>query len=234
MFFDPMYLIFMIPAMVLAFWAQHKVQGNFKKYSQIPNSAGLTGAQAARQVLDAEGLYDVQIEATKGVLSDHYDPRNRTLYLSQSVYAQPSIASVAVSAHEAGHAIQHANAYAPLKMRNAIIPVVNIGSKLGFGLLILGIILGQLALGWVGVILFATTTVFALITLPVEFDASKRAKAALVKSGIVDNGVAGGVESNGVNAVLDAAAWTYIAGFLTSLLSLLYYVSLLSGGGRRN
>ena len=234
MFFDPMYLVFIIPGMLLAFWAQHKVQGNFKKYSQVPNAARVTGAQAARRVLDAEGLYDVPVQATKGVLTDHYDPRTRTLMLSEGVYNQPTVAAVAVAAHEAGHAIQHANAYGPLKARTAIVPVVNIGSKLGFGLLIVGILMSNLTVGWIGVALFATTTMFALVTLPVEFDASKRAKAALISTGLVDGGTAGGAESKGVEKVLDAASWTYIAAFLTSLLSLLYYVQLLSGSSRSN
>lgn len=234
MFFDPMYLVFIIPGMLLAFWAQNKVQGNFKKYSQVPNSARVTGAQAARRVLDAEGLYDVPVEATKGVLTDHYDPRTRTLMLSEGVYNQPTVAAVAVAAHEAGHAIQHANAYGPLKLRTAVVPVVNIGSKLGFGLLIVGILMSNMTVGWIGVALFATTTVFALVTLPVEFDASKRAKTALISVGLVDGGVAGGAESKGVEKVLDAASWTYIAAFLTSLLSLLYYIQLLSGGSRSN
>jgi uncharacterized protein len=232
MIFDPMYILFMLPGFILAMWAQSKVKGNFQKYSQVANSAGLTGEQAARRVLDNAGLYDVPIERTPGTLTDHYDPRTRKLVLSDPVYAQRSISAVAVAAHEAGHAIQHATAYAPLTARTAIVPVVNIGSQLGFIVLIAGIMLGQLTLGWIGVALFALATVFALITLPVEFDASKRAKQALVSAGIVDGGVSGGAESKGVDKVLDAAAWTYIAGFIASLLSLLYWVMLLTGQRR--
>jgi Zn-dependent membrane protease YugP len=232
MIFDPMYLLFMIPGIILSFWAQGKVRGSFQKYSQVANSAGLTGQQAARRVLDNAGLYNVPIEATKGALSDHYDPRKRALFLSEPVYGQRSISAIAVAAHEAGHAIQHANAYAPLKVRTAIVPAVNIGSTLGFLVLFAGIILGLTNLAWVGVALFATATVFALITLPVEFDASKRAKAALVTTGIADGGVAGGQESKGIDNVLDAAAWTYIAGFIASLLSLLYWVMYISGQNR--
>jgi Zn-dependent membrane protease YugP len=156
------------------------------------------------------------------------------LFLSDGVYGQRSISAIAVAAHEAGHAIQHATAYAPLKARTAIVPAVNIGSQLGFIVLFAGILLGQLTLGWIGVALFATATIFALITLPVEFDASKRAKTALVSVGLVDGGVAGGAESKGVDKVLDAAAWTYIAGFIASLLSLLYWVMLLTGMSRGN
>lgn len=232
MIFDPMYLIFMIPGFILSIWAQSKVKGNFSKYSQVPNSAGLTGEQAARRVLDNAGLYNVPIERTQGALTDHYDPRKRALFLSEPVYGTRSISAVSVAAHEAGHAIQHATAYGPLKMRTAIVPAVNIGSQLGFLVLFAGIILQLTTLAWIGVALFALATVFALITLPVEFDASKRAKAALVSTGIVDGGVAGGEESRGVDKVLDAAAWTYIAGFIASLLSLLYWVSLVSGQNR--
>jgi uncharacterized protein len=229
MFFDPLYFVFMIPGIILALWAQSKVKGSFEKYSKVHNSANLTGAQAARRVLDNEGLYNVPIEATRGVLSDHYDPRKRTLYLSEAVYGVPSVSAAAVAAHEAGHAIQHARAYAPLKARTAIVPVVSIGSNLGFIILFIGLLLQNLTVGWIGVALFATATIFALITLPVEFDASRRAKVALVRAGVVDGGVAGGSESQGVDRVLDAAAWTYIAGFISSLLTLLYYVMLLTG-----
>jgi Zn-dependent membrane protease YugP len=235
MLFDPMYLLFMIPGFILSLWAQSKVKGNFQKYSQVANTAGVTGEQAARRVLDNAGLSSVPIERSRQPgLSDHYDPRNRTLFLSDGVYGQRSISAVAVAAHEAGHAIQHATAYAPLKARTAIVPAVNIGSQLGFIVLFAGILLGQLTLGWIGVALFATATIFALITLPVEFDASKRAKASLVSVGLVDGGVAGGAESKGVDKVLDAAAWTYIAGFIASLLSLLYWIMLLTGMSRSN
>lgn len=233
MIFDPMFLLFMIPGFILSLWAQSKVKGNFQKYSQVANTAGLTGEQAARRVLDNAGLQSVPIERSKQPgLSDHYDPRNRSLFLSEAVYGQRSISAVAVAAHEAGHAIQHATAYAPLKARTAIVPAVNIGSQLGFIVLIAGVMLGQLTLGWIGVALFGMATVFALITLPVEFDASKRAKLALVSVGIADGGVGGGSESKGVEKVLDAAAWTYIAGFIASLLSLLYWVMLLTGMNR--
>lgn len=228
-----MYIIFMLPGLLFSLWAQSKVKRAFSKYSQVRNERGITGAEAARRVLDANGLTDVPIEAIRGTLTDHYDPRHRVLRLSEAVYGVPSIAAIGVAAHEAGHAIQHARAYGPLRMRTAIVPAVNIGSKIGFVLLFIGLIINQLGLAWVGVGLFALTTVFAFITLPVEFDASKRAKEALIHVGLVDGGVGGGAESKGVAAVLSAAAWTYIAGFAASVLSLLYYVSLLTGG-RRN
>jgi Zn-dependent membrane protease YugP len=209
-----------------------KVRGAYSRYGQVPNMAGVSGAQAARRVLDREGLYDVAVEAVPGELTDHYDPRSRILRLSEGVYGRRSVAAVAIAAHEAGHAIQHARAYAPLKARTAIVPVVNIGSTLGFIVLILGIVIGSVGLGWVGVAMFALATIFALITLPVEFDASKRAKQALVSTGLIDSGVGGGAESQGVARVLNAAAWTYVAGFASSLLTLLYYVSLVTGMNR--
>jgi len=235
MFFDPKYFVFMIPGLLFMLWAQSKVKGNYQKYSKVRNTANVTGAQAARAVLDANGLQGVAIEPIKGELTDHYDPRTRVLRLSQGVYGVPSIAAIGIAAHEAGHAIQHAQGYAPLKARSAIVPAVNIGSNLGFMVLFLGLILQNPAVAWIGVGLFALATVFALITLPVEFDASRRAKAALVQVGLVDGGVGGGQESKGVSDVLDAAAWTYVAGFAASLLTLLYYISLVSGmNSRRN
>jgi Zn-dependent membrane protease YugP len=229
-----MYLLFMVPGFLFMLWAQSRVKGTYGKYSRVPNAAGATGAQAARQVLNSQGLYDVQIEAIPGELTDHYDPRTRVLRLSQGVYGVSSIAAIGIAAHEAGHAIQHAKAYGPLKLRTAIVPAVNIGSNLGFLLLILGLVIGLTELAWVGVGMFALTTVFALITLPVEFDASKRAKAALATVGLVDGGVRGGDEARGVANVLNAAAWTYVAGFAASLLQLLYWVSILTGNGRRS
>jgi uncharacterized protein len=224
-----MYFIFFIPGMLLMLWAQSKVKGNYKKYSQVPNMAGLTGAQAARRILDANGLQDVAVEAVRGELSDHYDPRKRVLRLSQGVYGVPSISAVGIAAHEAGHAIQHAQAYGPLMMRTNLVPLVNIGSNLGFIVLLAGLFMQLTGLAWAGVALFSLATLFALLTLPVEFAASKRAKLALVQVGIVDGGMNGGQELRGVDNVLSAAAWTYIAGFAASVLQLLYYVMLVTG-----
>lgn len=223
------YILFMIPGLLFMLWAQAKVKGTYKKYSQVQNMANVTGAQAARRVLDSQGLQDVAVEAIPGELTDHYDPRSRVLRLSQGVYGVPSVAAIGIAAHEAGHAIQHAKAYAPMKVRSALVPAVNIGSNLGFGVLFLGIILQQTGLAWAGIVLFSLATLFALVTLPVEFDASNRAKAALVQVGLVDSGVRGGQEGGGVAAVLNAAGWTYVAGFASSVLTLLYYVMLVTG-----
>ena len=230
--FDPMYFVFMIPGLILMLWAQARVKGSYKKYSQVRNAVNLTGAQVARRILDANGLYDVPVERTRGELTDHYDPRSRSLHLSEGVYDTPSIAAMGISAHEVGHAIQHARAYAPLQFRTAIVPVVNIGSTLGFVVLFAGLILQFTGLAWLGVGLFALATVFALITLPVEFDASRRAKEALTNLGFTDGGLQRGDETSGVASVLGAAAWTYVASFASSVLSLLYYVMLVSGMSR--
>lgn len=224
-----LYIALMLPGLLLMLWAQSKVRGNYAKFSKVRNQQGYTGAQAARRVLDSNGLYDVAIEPIPGELTDHYDPRTRVLRLSQGVYNVPSIAAVGIAAHEAGHAIQHAKAYAPLKVRTAIVPAVNIGSNFAFIVLIAGLILQNIGLAWAGVGLFGLSTLFALITLPVEFDATRRAKLALVQTGIIDSGVAGGEESKSVAKVLDSAAWTYIAGFAASVLTLLYYVMLVTG-----
>lgn len=229
MFLSPMYFVFMIPGLLFMLWAQNKVKGNYGKYAKVRNSAGVTGAQAARRVLDSQGLNNVQIEQIPGELSDHYDPRKRVLRLSQGVYGVPSIAAIGIAAHESGHAIQHAKSYAPLKARTALVPAVNIGSNFGFIVLFAGFLLNNQTTAWFGVALFALSTVFALMTLPVEFDATRRAKEALVQVGLVDSGVAGGEESKGVARVLDAAAWTYIAGFAASVLTLLYYVMMVMG-----
>jgi len=229
-----LYFVFLIPGVLFMLWAQNKVKSNYKKYSKVQNTANITGAEAARRVLDSQGLQNVRIEQVKGELSDHYDPRSRVLRLSQGVYGVPSIAAIGIAAHEAGHAIQHAQGYAPLKARTAMVPVVSIGSNFGFIVLFAGLILASQPVAWVGVGLFGLATLFALMTLPVEFDATRRAKAALVQVGLVDGGVRGGEESKGVANVLDAAAWTYIAGFASSLLTLLYYVMMVSGMGRRD
>jgi uncharacterized protein len=220
MFLDPMYFIFLIPGLLLSLWAQSKVKGSYQRYSQMANSAGLTGAQSARRILDNAGLQGVGIEAIPGELTDHYDPRHRVLRLSQQIYGTRSVAAMAVAAHEAGHALQHAQGYAPLKFRTAIVPVVNIGSNLGFILLFAGIIIGITELAWLGVGLFALATVFAFITLPVEFNASARAKQQLVAMGMT-----GPQDADAVNKMLSAAAWTYIAAFIVSVLQLLYWVS---------
>ncbi len=224
MFFDPLYFVFMIPGVIFMLWAQNKVRGNYNKFGKVRTDSGLTGAQVARRMLDNNGLQNVGVEAIPGELTDHYDPRHRVLRLSQGVYGVPSVAAVGIAAHEAGHAIQHAKAYMPLQVRTAIVPAVGIGSNIGIFVLIGGIFLQQPGLAWLGVALFALATVFALVTLPVEFDATRRAKQALASMGMVNVS-----EGQGVAKVLDAAAWTYIAGFAASLLTLLYYVQLVMG-----
>ncbi len=232
MIFDPMYFVFLIPGLILTIWAQSRVKGSYAKYSKVRNDVNMTGAQVARRILDSNGLQNVPVEHVRGELTDHYDPTKRALFLSDGVYGTPSIAAMGIAAHEVGHALQHAQAYAPLKFRTAIVPAVNIGSQLGIFVLIAGIFLQVTGLAWAGVALFALSTIFALITLPVEFDASRRAKQQLVNLGLVDGGLQQGQEGRGVASVLNAAAWTYVAGFATSLLSLLYYVSLVSGMSR--
>ena len=227
-FFDPLYFLFMIPGVIFMLWAQNKVKGAYNRYGKVRNAQGITGAQAARQVLDSNGLFNVPVEAIPGELTDHYDPRKRALFLSQGVYGVPSVAAVGIAAHEAGHAIQHAKGYAPLQARTAIVPLVGIGSNIGYILILIGVFLsGARDLAVIGIMLFALSTVFALITLPVEFDATRRAKQSLAAAGMVDL-----QEGQGVAKVLDAAAWTYIAGFAASPLTLLYYVMLVFGGRR--
>lgn len=225
MYFDPMYLVFMAPALLLAFYAQMKVRSAYATYTKTANSRGLTGLDAARMILGPEGLQDVQVEGISGELTDHYDPRSKKLRLSAGVAQQPSIASLAVAAHEIGHALQDHQGYGPLKLRGAIVPAVTVSSWVAPILFIIGLLLGLTELAWVGVFLFGASVLFALITLPVEFDASRRALRLLQSYNLAD-----GRELQGAKAVLDAAALTYVAALAQTLLTLLYYVSLL---GRR-
>jgi Zn-dependent membrane protease YugP len=227
-FFDPLFLILALPGLILGLWAQSRVRGTFNKYSKARTVNGLSGAEVARHLLDSNGLYDITIEETQGRLSDHYDPRGRVLRLSPDVYRAPSIAAAGVAAHETGHALQHANGYGPLQVRSAIVPAVQFSSMLAPFIFLAGFLLGFTELAWVGVGLFGLAVVFSLITLPVEFDASKRAKLQLSKSGILTT-----EEIGGVDKVLDAAALTYVAAAVAAIGQLLYYVMLL-GGGRRD
>ncbi len=226
-FFDPLYLLFALPALILGLYAQMKVQSAFGRYSRVRVSTGMTGARAARRILDANGLTHVAVERVGGFLSDHYDPRTRTLRLSPDVYDGPTLAAVGVAAHEAGHALQHQQNYAPLQLRTAMVPSVQIGSWLGPILFVVGLVMsgavGQ-SIAWFGLMLFGATALFALVTLPVEFDASRRAKQLLVSQGILTP-----QELQGVNSVLDAAALTYVAAALQAIMTLLYYASLLAG-----
>ena len=227
-YFDPMYFVFALPALLLALLAQWRVQAALKKYSQVPTGRGATGAAVARAMLDGYGLSDVRVERTKSFLGDHYDPLSRTLRLSPDVHDTPSVAAVGIAAHEAGHALQHAEGYLPLQARTAIVPAVQFGSYLGPLVFFLGLLLRQTPLAWAGVFLFGGVALFALITLPVEFDATRRAKEVLANQAYVI-----GDEMVGVNRVLDAAALTYVAGLAQALSTLLYYVFILTSGRRR-
>jgi len=226
-----LYFLFALPAILLGFYAQIRVQGAFKKYSKVRNQIGLTGAEVARRILDSNGLNDIPVQQVNGNLSDHYDPSKRVLSLSQPVYGSNSVAAAGVAAHEAGHALQHKQGYALLNLRSAMVPTVQIGSWLGpiiflVGFFVAGTFGTQLA--WAGVILFSATALFAVVTLPVELDATRRAKAILANGGLVYLS-----DMEGVNKVLDAAALTYVAAAIQALSTILYYVFLLTGGRRR-
>ena len=228
-FFDPMYLCFMIPALALMGFASWYVRHSYDKWSKIRASSGLTGHQAAQRLISTGNLYGVQVQGTAGQLSDHYDPRNKTLFLSQGVANSPSVAAVAISAHELGHALQDAEEYFPMKVRSMLVPAVNIGSNLGWILIMIGLVLQQINIAWIGVAVFSAGALFALATLPVEFNASARAKQLLYETGIIQTEE----ERRGVNQVLNAAALTYVAGLVTAIMQLLYYVFLIGGLGRR-
>jgi Zn-dependent membrane protease YugP len=236
MFFDPIYLLFMIPPLVLSLFASWRTKSAFKKYSRVRTLNGMTGAQAAQTLLDRAGIDDVKVVPTRGYLSDHYNPMNKTLALSEAVYGTPSVAAVGVACHEAGHAIQHARRYAPLWARSMLVPTANIGSKVGYFAMIGGLILlsmGSIGLGkgvvLLGALLFSAVLLFQIVTLPVEFDASARAKRLAFEHGIVT-----GQERAGVSKVLNAAAMTYVAAAISTLMTLLYFL-LRAGllGGRR-
>lgn len=225
-FFDPMYLLFALPGLLLGFWAQMRVRSSFEKYSKVRSATGMTGAQAARRVLDANGLQHVDVERVNGFLSDHYDPRGKVLRLSPQVYDTPSLAAVGVAAHEAGHAIQDQKNYAPLQLRSALVPGVQIGGWVGPLIFFAGLFFST-TLAWIGLALFGLTAVFAVVTLPVEFDATRRAKALLTTTGILAP-----QEMQGVNRVLDAAALTYVAAAIQSIMTLAYYAFILMGRSR--
>lgn len=229
MFFSPTYLIYMLPAFILMGLTSWYVKSSYNKWSRVQASSRLTGAQAAQRLLSTGSMYGVKIQTVAGDLTDHYDPRDKTLYLSPGVANVASVASVAIAAHELGHAMQDAEDYLPLRFRSALVPVVNIGSNLGWILIMIGLFLRLTNLAWLGIIIFAGGALFALATLPVEFNASARAKQLLVQTGIIQTEE----EQRGVNAVLNAAALTYVAGLVTAILQLLYYVSLVGGGRRR-
>jgi uncharacterized protein len=212
------WLLCLIVPLLFGLWAQMKVKRTFAHYSEVPVRNGMTGAQAAAAVIAASGLPDVEIRAVEGRLTDHYDPRNRTLNLSPDVGQASSVAALGVAAHEAGHAIQDARHYAPMRVRQAFVPAASIGSSLAVPVIFIGLIIGSLGLTNIGLALFTAIVVFQLITLPVEFDASRRALVALSDGGLLQAD-----ELDGAKQVLSAAAWTYVAAFVASLAQLLYF-----------
>ncbi len=229
-FFDPRYLLFMAPAFILMLIVQTYVNSAYKKWSKVAARSRMSGAQAAERLIQRGGLYGVRVEPVGGNLTDHYDPRSKVLALSQGVYEGNSVASLAIAAHELGHAMQDKDGYVPLRFRAALVPAVNIGSYLGWILIILGILLRFTQLAWLGVIVFSGGALFALATLPVELNASSRAKRLLVETGLI----VGDDEMKGVNNVLNAAALTYVAALITAVLQLFYWVTVVLGmGGRR-
>ncbi|WP_312641678.1 zinc metallopeptidase [Hydrogenoanaerobacterium sp.] len=227
-YYDYYYLILVIPAMLLAMWAQMKVSSTFSRYSGVRNMRGYTGAQAAREILDRNGLQHVQIQQVRGKLTDHFDPRTNVVSLSESVYNNTSVAAVGVAAHEVGHAVQHATGYAPIKLRAAIIPVTNIGSRLAIPLVFLGFIMQMDMLVNFGILLFATVALFQLVTLPVEYNASNRALETLESTNMLASD-----EMKGAKRVLSAAALTYVAALIVAVANLLRLI-LIAGNRRRN
>lgn len=228
-FYDQYYFLLVIPAVIFALWAQFNVQGTYKKYSKVFSMRGYTGASVARTILDNNGLNDVRIEHIQGKLTDHYDPRSKVVRLSDKVYLSTSVAALGIAAHEAGHALQHAKGYSPLKIRNSIIPITQIGSNLAMPLIILGFIFSSFSfLIDIGIWLFLFVVLFQLITLPVEFNASRRAITTLGNMGAMDN-----QELAQTKKVLKAAAMTYVAALAVALANFLRLI-LLFGGRRRN
>lgn len=230
MYFGDYSIIIIIPAIILSIYAQGKISMTYNKYSEVYSRAGYTGAQAARAILQANGLYDVRIEPVAGNLSDHYDPRDRTVRLSEGVYSGNSLASLAVAAHETGHAIQHANGYFPLQLRSTFVPVANFGSSLGPVLILIGFFMP--AFNWllqIGILAFSLAVIFQLITLPVEYNASHRAMALLQSNGMLAQD-----EVKGARRVLSAAALTYVAAALTAVLELARFIIIAQGRDRND
>jgi hypothetical protein len=229
MFFDPTYLIYMAPAFLIMLLTTWYVNSAYRKWSRIPAQSQMTGYQAAQRLISTGGLSGVQIQAAAGKLTDNYNPRDKVLHLSRGVAESASVASLAIAAHELGHAMQDRDDYLPLRFRAALVPMVNIGSYLGWILIFLGLLLNFTNLAWLGVLAFAGGAIFSLATLPVELNASARARRLLTDSGLI----IGEDEQRGVNTVLNAAALTYVAALVTAVMQLFYYVSLVSGVGRR-
>jgi Zn-dependent membrane protease YugP len=222
---DMMYFVFLAPALLLGLWAQARVRSAYAAAEQAP--APMSGAAAARYVLDSAGLQHAGIEPVQGFLSDHYDPREKVLRLSPHVYQARSMAAVGIAAHEAGHALQDAKQYAPLVIRNAVVPVASFGGGISMTLLMIGVMMGATLLVQLGIILYSAVVFFQLVNLPVEFDASRRAKMQLDALGVVPT-----QQQEYVRSVLNAAAWTYVAGTLQAILTLLYFIIQFGGGNR--
>jgi uncharacterized protein len=228
MFGDPLFWLCVLPGLLLGAYAQSRIKLNIAKYSRVPTSQGLTGGEVARRILAARGLGEVAVESTPGMLSDHYDPRTKTLRLSQNVYFAPTVAAAGIAAHEAGHAIQDADDYFPLEARTYIVPLVQLSSQIAPWLFIAGLTFDNVILTWVGVVLFGASSLFSLITLPVEFNASARALEQLTRHGIID----GDEQIQGVKKVLRAAAWTYVAAAMSAIGSWLFYIVLMLSSSR--
>ncbi|TVP68215.1 MAG: zinc metallopeptidase [Leptolyngbya sp. LCM1.Bin17] len=222
-YFDPLYFVLIIPGMLLMFWAQSRVKGTYRKYSKIQSSMGMTGAQIAQTILAKKGIRGVKVEPVAGELTDHYDPGAKAVRLSQGIYGSSSLSAAAVAAHECGHVLQDVEGYKFMNLRAALVPAVNLGSRLGPILIMAGLFFQLFNLAWLGVFFFAAVLVFHVVTLPVEFDASSRALRLVDELGILQ-----GEEHRGAKAVLNAAAWTYVATAFYAALNLLYYVTLIS------
>lgn len=227
--FNSSYMLYMLPAFIIMLVTQWYVNSSYKKWSRVPNRNRLIGADAAQRLIRNGGLNDVRVEGVAGNLTDHYDPRQKVLRLSEGVYQSQSVAAVAIAAHELGHAMQDHEDYFPLRIRAALVPAVNIGSTLGWILIFIGILIQSTGLAGLGLIIFAGGAVFALATLPVELNASSRAKRLLAETGLIT----GEDEQRGVNQVLNAAALTYVAALITAVMQVLYFASMIFGGRRR-
>ena len=228
MFFDPLFLMFMIPGLLVSLIATFMTKSTFAKYARVPAYSGVTGAEAAARMLASAGVHDVRIERVGGFLSDHYDPRSRTLRLSPDVYSSGSLSAIGVACHEAGHALQHASAYLPLQLRSALVPATNFASNFSYIVIFMGFLMHSQPLVLAGAVIFSAAVLFAFVTLPVEWDASARAKKMMVTAGIVSQ-----TEANDAGKVLNAAFMTYLAAALSALLTLLYYLlraGVLGGG----
>lgn len=228
-YFSPQYLLYMVPAILAMLAAQLYVKATYRKWGKVLTSTGATGLDTVRRILSVSGMESISVQQVPGQLTDHYDPRKKELGLSTAVYQGNTVASVAIAAHELGHAQQHQEGYFPLQLRTMLVPAVNIGSTLGWILIMIGLVFNMLGIAWLGVFAFSGGAIFALATLPVELNASARAKRLLQSSGVILTTQ----EQRGVNQVLNAAALTYVASLFTAVMQLLYWISIVSGGRRR-